>query len=85
MSMGQDTEDDGRSEKQIEAASQVTRRMLLRGVAYQAISWAWPPLALMKHKGRKEITAAVRGDVVSVVWRRKQQRRRQALLSTIFR
>lgn len=86
-SMGLDPAAEERPEAQIISAKLATRRVLLRGVAYRAISWAWPTgsLGLTKHRGRKYVTASVRGDVVSVVWGREQQRRRQAVLSAMSR
>lgn len=85
MSIGLDTADDERSDVQLAFAKQATRRILLRGVAYQAISWAWPRLGSTKHRDRKEGAASVYGGVASVVWRRKQRRRRLDLLGTFLR
>lgn len=85
MSIGLHKVGDVRSEAQRISAEKATRRILLRGVVYQAISWVWPPVALMKQRRRKEITTPVTGGAVSVVWRTKLQRRNQTLLGAMFR
>ena len=76
---------EGRSKDELEADRRMTRRILLRAVAYRAISLAWPPLVSTKEKSGREGLAPVCGCVVGVTWRRKPPQRKQALLGAIFR
>lgn len=89
MSMGQiDLVKGGpetRSREDLEADRRMTRRMLLRAVAFKAISLAWPPMASTKKKSGCEGVAPVSGGVAGMSWRRNPQPRRQALLGAIFR
>lgn len=88
MSIGKIGHHEGRSKEELEADGRLTRRVLLRAVAYRAISLAWPPLVVpTKKQGRCDGggVAPSCGGVVCVTWRRKPQPQKQALLGAIFR
>ncbi|CAM9432023.1 unnamed protein product [Ectocarpus sp. 8 AP-2014] len=82
LSIGQGEHDD-RSPEAREADFENTRRVLLRGAAYQATSFAWHPLALNTRGNGKNRGVSTLGWVGELRWRRTS-RPRQAL-SAIFR
>lgn len=74
LSIGQGEHDD-RSPEAREADFENTRRVLLRGAAYQATSFAWHPLALRTRGNDKNRAGSTLGGVGELRWRRTSRRR----------
>lgn len=89
MSIGQidlvDSNLEGRSKKGLEADRRVTRRILLRAVAYKAISLAWPPVVSTQIESGDQGVAPLGGGIGGLSWRRESLSRKQALLGAVFR
>lgn len=90
MSIGQidvvKGDQEGRSKEDLEADRRMTRRVLLRAVAYKAVSLAGPPVVSTKKKsGCQGVAAPLGGGDAGLSWRRKLQSRTQALSGAVFR
>lgn len=88
MSMGQSdmvsSDLEGRSKEDLEVDRRMTRRHLLRAVAYQAVSLAWPLVASIKKKSECRGMGPLGGDVAGLNWTR-MSRSRKPLLGAVFR
>lgn len=78
---------EARSKEELEADRRLTRRILLRAVAYKAVSLAWPPVLVstkVEREGQGGV-APLGGTVSSLRWRREPRPRKQGLLGAVFR